>query len=142
MVSESILVIATTSLIVELAALALLVFGFSLKEKRNYRQHGITMTVAVGLHLTVILSWMVISLVNFFAAVTLDLTNALQLTTLVHVGSGVVAAALGVWLVGAWHLQANVQGCFRRKRLMLTTLVLWSIAVLLGTFFYYVVVTS
>lgn len=100
------------------------------------------MTVAVVLHLVVIFSWMIASLVIFLRAAPLDLGNILEDAALAHVALGTVAASLGVWLIGIWHLQADVQKCFGRKRLMLTTLILWSAAVLLGIFLYYVVIMS
>jgi hypothetical protein len=142
LVSETVLAIATTSLVVELIAFGLLTLGYFQKRIRNYRQHGITMTVAVVLHLVVIFSWMIASLVIFLRAAPLDLGNILEDAALAHVALGMVAASLGVWLIGIWHLQADVQKCFGRKRLMLTTLILWSVAVLLGIFLYYVVIMS
>jgi hypothetical protein len=143
LVSENIFVIATASLAVEIIAFSLLFFGYHQKRLRKFRKHGVTMTIAVALHLVVIFSWMIASFVNIFlGAAPLDFDNILMETALTHVALGTIAVSLGVWLVGAWRLQANVQGCFGRKRLMLTTIIIWSAAMALGVFLYAVVVTS
>lgn len=142
MVAESILLISTTSLIVELVVLGLLIFGYTLKRKQKYRQHGITMTAAVAMHLITIFSWMIWSLISFFSSASVNYAEPLILTTLAHVALGTIAAALGVWLVGTWHLQTNVQKCFARKRIMLTAITLWSITILLGIVLYLAIVRS
>ena len=142
MVPVTIFIIATTSLIVELVAFSLLLFGYSRKRIRKYRQHGIAMTLAVVLHLAMIFSWMIASFVMFFSATPLNLGNILQVAALVHVGLGAFAVSAGIWLVGSWRLRADVQECFGRRRLMLTTIVVWSGAVLLGILLYAVLVSS
>jgi uncharacterized membrane protein YozB (DUF420 family) len=142
LLSENILIIASTSLTVEVVAFVLLLYGYSQTRARRYRQHGIAMTGAVASHLVVIFSWMIFSLVSFFSAVPLDLGNIWHVATLVHVTLGALAASLGVWLVGSWRLRADLQKCFGRKRFMLTTIAAWSGALLLGIFFYIVLVMS
>ncbi len=142
MIPITILAISTTSLIVELIAFGLLFFGYSQRQRRKYRQHGIAAALAVALHLTVILSWMIASFVMFFSAARLNLSNVLQVSALVHVALGTAAVLLGVWLVGSWRLEIDIQKCFARKRLMLITLLVWSGAMLLGIVLYAVLVSS
>ena len=100
------------------------------------------MTVAVVLHIVVIFSWMIYSLFAFLSAATLDLGSVLEDAALTHVALGTIAASLGVWLVGAWHLQADVQKCFGRKRLMLATITVWAGAFVLGVILYAALVMS
>ncbi len=100
------------------------------------------MMIAVALHLIVILSWMIISLVTFLRAAPLNLGNALQVSALVHVALGAVAVVMGVWLVGSWRLKVDIQKCFARKRLMLATIIVWSGAMLLGILLYAALVMS
>ncbi len=100
------------------------------------------MILAVALHLTVIFSWMIASFVMFFRATRLNLGNVLQVSALVHVALGTVAVLMGVWLVISWRLQVDIQKCFGRKRWMLTTLIVWSGAILIGIVLYAVLVTS
>ena len=44
----------TTSLIIQVIVLFFLTYGYLLKRRSKFRQHGITMTIAVILHLTVV----------------------------------------------------------------------------------------
>jgi uncharacterized membrane protein YozB (DUF420 family) len=133
---------STTSLVVELVALGLLIFGYNFKRHSKYRQHGIAMAVAVVLHLLTIFSWMIWSFLSLFSGTSIDFFNPLILATLAHVTLGIIAASLGVWLVASWHLQANVQKCFGRKRIMLATITLWFTAIALGIILYIAVVLS
>jgi uncharacterized membrane protein YozB (DUF420 family) len=142
MVTESVLLVSTLSLIVELVVLGLLTFGYTLKRKKKFRQHGITMTTALVLHLITIFSWMIWSFTSFLSAGSVDYGNLLVLVILAHVTFGIIAASLGVWLVASWHLQTDVQKCFARKRIMLTTIALWSVAILLGIVLYVAIVFS
>jgi uncharacterized membrane protein YozB (DUF420 family) len=142
MVSESVFLASTFVLVVEFVILGLLTFGYTLKRKQKYRQHGITMTSAVVLHLVTIFTWMIQTMIIYLSAIQIDLGNVLQLTIFLHVILGTIAAALGVWLVASWHLQTDVQKCFARKRIMLTTITLWSAAILLGIVLYIAIVLS
>jgi len=100
------------------------------------------MTSALVLHLVTIFSWMIWSLINFFKSAPVDFANLIHLTALAHATLGIIAASLGVWLVASWHLQTDVQKCFARKRIMLTTITFWVTAILLGIVLYLVVVFS
>jgi hypothetical protein len=142
MVAVYFLLMSTLSLVVELVVLGLLIFGYNLKGMKKYRQHGITMTTALVLHLITIFSWMIWSFISFLGAGSVDYGNLLVLVILAHVTFGIIAASLGVWLVASWHLQTDVQKCFGRKRIMLTTIALWSVAILLGIVLYVAVVFS
>ena len=135
-------IIATLSLVIQLVVLGLLFGGVWLKAMNKFRQHGITMTTALVLHLVTIFSWMIWSFTSFLGAGSVDYGNLLVLVVLAHVTFGIIAASLGVWLVASWHLQTDVQKCFGRKRIMLTTIALWSVAILLGIVLYVAVVFS
>ena len=142
MVSESIFVMSTVSLIIELVVLGLLTFAYVLKGKKMFRQHGITMTTALVLHLVTIFSWMIWSFISFFSAGSVDYGNLIVLVTLAHVILGIIAASAGIWLVASWHLQVDMQMCFARKKIMLTTLTLWLTAIFLGIILYLTVILS
>ena len=142
MVAESVFIIATLSLFIELVVLGLLAFGYYAKRSKNYRRHGITMTTAVVLHLVTILGWMIWSLRNFLGAGSVDFGSFLGLAVLGHVVLGAIGVSLGVWLVAAWHLQTDVQKCFPRKRFMVVTIAAWAMAILLGIMLYITVILS
>jgi uncharacterized membrane protein YozB (DUF420 family) len=65
-----------------------------------------------------------------------NFADILVIVTLVHVSAGLLAALLGVWLVGSWHFQESLQTCFRKKRVMDVTLSLWLLAIALGLVLY------
>jgi len=142
LVEQSVFIIATLSLTIEFVVLGLLSLGYYIQRTKNYRLHGITMTSAVVLHLITIFSWMTWSFISYFSDSPVDYSNILVLITLAHVTLGIIAASLGVWLVASWHLQTDVQKCFPRKRIMLTTITLWVTAILLGIVLYIAVVSS
>lgn len=128
---------STVSLVIQIVVLALLIGAIVLKSQKKFRQHGITMLSAVALHITSILAVMIPSLAAFFGAPDLiSYADVFVIFTLIHVAAGVTAALLGVWLVSAWHLQTNMQTCFKKKRLMDATLVLWLLAIILGIVLY------
>jgi uncharacterized membrane protein YozB (DUF420 family) len=129
-------IIATISLGVQITVLFLLIGGFALKRVKKYRQHGITMTSALALHFTVILTWMIWSLLAFLSSSSTNLADILTIITLAHASVGITAGLLGVWIVSSWRLRANMQMCFAKKRVMLVTLTLWLIALSLGVILY------
>jgi peptidoglycan biosynthesis protein MviN/MurJ (putative lipid II flippase) len=106
LVPQDVVLISTISLTIELIVLGLLFFSYYLKRRKMYRRHGITNTTAVGLHLVTIFSWMIWS---FRATFPIELGSILHITTLAHVAFGIIAAALGIWLVVSWHLRTDVQ---------------------------------
>jgi len=55
--------------------------------------------------------------------------------TLVMVVAGALVVSLGVWLVTSWRFQ-DVKGCFKKKRIMLTTMTMWLVSVSFGIALY------
>lgn len=133
---------ATASLIIEMTVLALLTVGYVLRGRKKYREHGITMTIAVILHLVTIFSVMIPSLIESFfpqtggSPGTINYADTNTIISLIHVALGITAASIGVWLVSSWHLRTDVSSCFPKKRFMLATLTIWVTAILLGIFLY------
>jgi len=68
--------------------------------------------------------------------------DTLVIVTLVHVSAGLLAALLGIWLVGSWHLKADLQPCFRKKRVMDAAFILWSLAIVLGIYLYLAIIQA
>jgi uncharacterized membrane protein YozB (DUF420 family) len=131
---------STISLSIEMVALGLLISGYLLKRQKKYRQHGLSMLSALALHIVAILFVMVPSLAAFFSVPSsVNFADILVIVTLVHVSAGLLAALLGVWLVGSWHFQESLQTCFRKKRVMDVTLSLWLLAIALGLVLYLVI---
>jgi uncharacterized membrane protein YozB (DUF420 family) len=132
---------STISLSIEMVALCLLTSGYLLKRQKKYRHHALSMLSALALHIVAILLVMVPSLAAFFSVPSsVNFADILVIATLVHVFAGLLAAMLGVWLVGSWHLQESLQSCFRKKRVMDVTLSLWLLAIALGLVLYLVII--
>ena len=134
-------VASTISLGIQIVVLGLLISSVFLKSQKRYRQHGFTMLSAVVLHIISIMVVMVPSFGLFFSMPgTVNFTDILVIVTLIHVSAGLLAAVLGIWLVGSWHLKADLQTCFRNKRIMDVTFVLWSLAIVLGIAIYLAII--
>ena len=130
--------LATLSLIVQFVVLALLFGGLWLKKTKKFRQHGITMLTAVVLHIITILVVMIPSFISgFISPGSIDLANALVVTSLVHAFVGIAALLLGVWLVASWRLKADMKTCFAKKGIMRVTITIWLITLFLGIFMYW-----
>jgi uncharacterized membrane protein YozB (DUF420 family) len=126
---------ATISLILQIVVLVLLFVGVGLKVRKKFRQHGIAMLTAVVLHTITIIVVMIPSFIIGFSSI--NLANALVVTTLVHAFVGITALLLGVWLVASWRLKADMKTCFAKKNIMLVTITIWLIALFLGIFTYW-----
>jgi len=130
-------IIATLSLVIQLVVLGLLLGSVWLKAMKKFRQHGITMLSAVVLHAILILTWMIPSFSGFLSASgSINLADTIVIVILVHAFAGIIAFVLGVWLVGSWHLKADLKKCFAKKKIMRVTLSLWLIALILGIILY------
>jgi len=130
------LLVASVSLVFQVAVFVLLLGGWTLKKMRRFRAHGVFMLVGVVLHLVVI--W-VLMVPSFFAAFVPMDASQLSLSGIVgfvHAGLGISAAALGVWLVAGWRLQRNLDYCMPKKRWMKRTFYVWFSALILGFVLY------
>jgi uncharacterized membrane protein YozB (DUF420 family) len=133
------LLIATTSLIIQIAVLGLLLVGYSLKRQKKFRRHGIYMAAAVVLHYITIIAVMIPSFVlavvpEFIIPAPLE---EISLIGLFHGIGGIIAAVLGVWLVASWRFKTDMKPCFKKKLVMRFTITVWIIALLLGIYLYF-----
>ncbi len=133
---------STVSLGIQIVVLCLLIGAVFLKTHKKYRQHGIVMFSAVVLHIVSILAVMVPSFRAYVGPGVINFSDLWAIVTLVHVSAGFMTALLGIWLVGSWHLKTDVQGCFKKKRFMDVTLILWMLSIVLGILLYLVIVGS
>ena len=127
---------ATISLAIQITVLALLIIAWTLKNRKKLRQHGITMTTAVVLHIITILYVMIPSLSSFLNSPGTIILDPIVIITFIHVALGFITVALGIWLAASWHFKTDLQTCFSNKRLMKPTIALWFIAILLGVTIY------
>jgi hypothetical protein len=130
--------IVTASLVIQVVVLFLLVYGYLLKRRLKFRQHGITMAAAVFVHLTAVFVIMVPSFVRvvfpeYIVALPFQLPS---LVSLVHIVFGALALSLGIWRVTSWRFRKNLAGCFNKKKYMLSTMIIWLIALGFGITLY------
>ena len=129
---------ATGSLIIQFIVLFLLFYGYSLKRKLKFLQHGKTMAVALVLHLIMIFALMIPSfayavLPSYIIPFPLQLISIIGL---LHGIAGILVMILGGWLVAAWHFSKEFTGCYKRKLIMRVTIAAWISALILGIVLY------
>ena len=125
--------VATVSLIVQIVVLLLLGYSLSLKQHKKFKLHGITMAVAVVLHIVMIFAIMIPSFLvivpEFILRVPLD---TISIVGLIHGVTGAIAAIIGLYLIVVWHFSKDLTGCFKRKKVMRSTIAVWFISLILG----------
>jgi len=125
--------VATVSLVLQIVVLILLFGSLGLKGKKKFRQHGITMLIAVVLHTISILTVMIPS----FGAITSgNFSAVVSAITYVHGITGILAEVFGAWIVASWRLRTSLQYCAPKKKLMRITLILWLTTLLVGILLY------
>lgn len=120
----------------QLIILGLLIAGIGMKWRKKFSLHGIILLVAVILNLFSFVLIMLPSLLRMEIIIVQPL-QAVSIVTLTHSSLGLVAIIMGIWLVASWHLQPSLKICFRNKKLMRLTSVLWLVVLLMGFVLYY-----
>jgi hypothetical protein len=136
--SDSTILIITVSLIIQIIVLFLLIVGYIVKRRLKFRQHGIIMTTAVILHLSMVFYVMIPSLVWAVIPyyIVLAPLQVISVVAIIHGILGATTASLGVWLAASWHFQKSIEGCIRRKKYMLKTLSIWIATLIFGITLY------
>lgn len=128
---------ATLSLTIQIVILILLVYGYWLNHKLMFPKHGRVMAAAVVLHLILIFSIMVPAFVLALIPVFIvpHVSGWTSVITLIHVPLGVSAVSLGLWLSLSWRMK-GLKGCFKRKKMMITTMTAWVTSLVFGILLY------
>ena len=127
--------IAQVNLGLQITILTIILIGYILKRKAKFFLHGTSMLVGVVLNLISFLLVMGPSLFSFEIIRTQPL-NEVSLIALTHGIIGGTALVSGALIVASWHLQSSTKNCVKRKKLMRMTIVLWTIALVLGIWLY------
>jgi len=130
--------IVTLSLILQVAVLSLLVYGYLLYRRFKFRKHGIIMATAVFVHLTAVFAIMVPSFVlavfpYYIVPHTFELVS---IVSIFHEVTGGLALAIGVWFVASWRFHKDFKGCFNKRKPMLATMIVWASAIIFGITLY------
>jgi uncharacterized membrane protein YozB (DUF420 family) len=130
------LLIATLSLVIQLVVLVLLITAYMFKRQKNYRQHGLLMFLAVILHAVIVFLIMVPSF-NAIVFTETGLSLIIIALSVIHGILGIVALALGIWIVAAWRLRTSLQHCAPKRKIMRVTIIAWLTAIALGIILYF-----
>jgi len=124
-------------MIFQIVVLALLIYGYWLYRSKAFQRHGKTMAWAVVLHLVFTFSIMLPSLVLAVIPeyIAVNAAIAVSIITLIHVPFGILALSLGTWFVISWRFRV-LKSCFRRRRLMVLTMISWLFSLSLGIALY------
>ena len=125
--------ITDVNLLIQIISLLLLLIGFGYKLKKKFKIHAYLMGVAIVLHLVFFVIAMWPSFSGGFEFFTTS-TSLIEVQAMwIHAVAGTIALSLGLFIVIAWLLHvSNIAACFKRKRLMDITFMLWSISLIFG----------
>jgi hypothetical protein len=138
MVFNLIFAIVTASLLIQLAVLSLLIYGYLLYRRLKFRLHGIIMSYTVFVQVAAVFSIMVPSFVLavFPYYVVPHKLELASIVSLIHEVTGGLSFALGVWFVASWRFRKDFKGCFNKRKLMLATMIVWVTALAFGITLY------
>jgi uncharacterized membrane protein YozB (DUF420 family) len=122
--------------VAQIVILILLLASIVMKQRRKYFLHAIMMLAALSLNLLSLILVMFPSLLKM-AIMTDQPLHIISIIALIHSSLGFVVTVLGWWLVASWHLQSSLKNCFKNKRLMRITMILWLTVLTIGFVFYY-----
>jgi len=127
---------AQYNLYLQIVFLAVVFVSLVFKKQKNFRLHGITMLVAVVLHLISVLVVMIPSYLSLLPQVSQSIMSAPVITILVHGVIGILTVALAIWIVASWRLRQSLKYCMPKKKAMRVTLILWVITIILAILLY------
>ena len=138
LLNNPVAIIITISLVIQIIVLLLLVYGYWLKKKMKFRNHGILMALATVLHLVLVLYVMIPSFVmaeipDYVVPTPLSITSVVGL---IHGILGTTALSLGVWFVASWGFRKNIKGCINKKKIMSKTFIVWIASLIFGIMLY------
>ena len=125
------------NLATQIITLGILFLSLYYKKKNNYKIHATTMSIAVVIHLLTFVLVMGPIFFEFFTFFSTETSLNYVQTTWIHAIPGAVALILAIFLILKWAInQQNIDGCFKRKKIMDITIVLWIISLLFGIITY------
>lgn len=121
------------NLLTQIITLILILVSLYCMKKSKIRLHAATMAVAAILH---ILTFLLVMGPIFFQFLTFFFTETslpLVQTTWIHAVPGAITLVMAIFLVVKWAVQSsNITPCYKRKRIMDVTLILWVFSLIFG----------
>ena len=128
--------IATISLIVQIVTLSIVISGYILKRKMQFRNHGTLMLVAIIMQFISFLLIMGPAFVSLAENGLIQKPILVSTVTIVHASLGGVVLAIGIWIAASWHLRTSIEPCIKKKWIMRYLIVAWISALILGITLY------
>ena len=121
------------NLVIQIVTLLIILVSLFYKKKGKLKLHGITMGIAVVLHTVAFVLVMAPPVFQYFSFFSTKTDLLAVQTTWLHALPGAIALLLGIFLVSKWAINAsNTAPCYKRKRIMDITLVLWLFSLVFG----------
>ena len=129
-------IMAFLSLVLQIATLSVVIFGYIMKRRMKFIVHGTMMLVAVILQF---FSFLFIMAPAFIIIIEKGLSQKpilLSIITLSHVGLGGASLSAGIWIAASWHLQTSIVKCIQKRHIMHYLIITWILASILGIILY------
>lgn len=125
------------NLLTQIITIIIIILGIYFKKKGKLKHHGATLGIAVILHFLSFILVMGPIFSETFTFFSSEIGLLLVQTTWLHAVPGAIAIVLAIFLVLIWAIDpSNIAGCYKRKRIMDTTLVLWLFSLAFGIISY------
>lgn len=121
------------NMLTQILTIIIIFVSLYFKKKGKIKLHGTSMGIAVILHLLTFVLVMGPIFAQNFSFFSSEMGLPLVQTTWLHAIPGAIALILAVFLVVIWAVKAsNIAGCYKRKRIMDITLLLWLFSLVFG----------
>jgi len=125
------------NMLAQIITLAIILISLYFKKKGKIKQHGTTMGIAVVLHLLTFILVMGPIFFQNFSYYSTELGVSWVQAIWIHAVPGILVLVLALFLVLAWAIHvSDVTPCYKRKRIMDATLLLWIISLAFGILTY------
>ena len=125
------------NLILQIAAISLLLIGYLYKRKYKFKLHGASMGIATTLHIISFITIMGPVFVSTYSYITTNIYTPLVLSIVVHAIAGAIVLPLAGGLLVFWVPRpSRVEKCFKRRKIMILTIILWVVSITFGILAY------
>ena len=130
--------IIDVNFLIQLVTFFLVIIGILFKIKKKFTFHGFLMGIVVFIHLIffAVAMWPSFSIGFEFFSTSITLLGVQAMW--IHAIPGLFAMIFGLFIFLQWILRiSDISKCFKRKRLMDFTLVLWFVSLFFGIIIYF-----
>ena len=128
--------LADVNLLLQIIMLTAILFSRGFAKNMRLRDHGVLMSVLVGLNIISFILIMGPTMLNISGSVFTNLRSIGSIITLIHAFTGGTALILGFSLAVGWRFSKSFKPCAGRRNIMLITIWLWGVSTLSGIMFY------